>query len=178
MKKIVKLFYYVMFMLISILSFGSNLKEGDFYTLTVLHTNDIHGNVEDLPEYSTLIKQARENIKNLVVLEGGDIFARGEFEIFGGIPEISMINEMGYDAWVLGNNDFRLPKDGKLPETDETINNLIAASKQPTLCGNVIYKKEFFIDRIVFLWAILCEEEEVEVCHGNHESGSSYCILW
>lgn len=142
MKKLVKLFYYVMFMLISILSFGSNLKEGDFYTLTVLHTNDIHGNVEDLPEYSTLIKQARENIKNLVVLEGGDIFARGEFEIFGGIPEINMINEMGYDAWVLGNNDFRLPKDGKLPETDETINNLIAASKQPTLCGNVIYKKD------------------------------------
>ena len=140
MKKIFNLFHLFVFILASNLVFGSNLKEGDFYTLTILHTNDIHGHVEDLPEYSTLIKQARENTKNLLVLEGGDIFARGEFGIFKGVAEMSMLNEMGYDAWVIGNNDFRIPINGKLPENDDILNNLIQLSNHPTLCGNVVYR--------------------------------------
>lgn len=142
MKKIFNLFYLFVFILASNLVFGSNLKEGDFYTLTILHTNDIHGHVEDLPEYSTLIKQTRENTKNLLVLEGGDIFARGEFSIFKGVAEMSMLNEMGYDAWVIGNNDFRIPINGKLPENDDILNNLIQLSNHPTLCGNVVYRKD------------------------------------
>lgn len=141
MKKYFSKFFSILcFFTISLISFSSSLKEGEYYTLNILHTNDIHGNVEELPKYSTLIKQVRDSVKNLLVLEGGDIFARGEFKIFNGIPEMKMINEMGYDAWVIGNNDFRIPINGVIPKNDQTINNLIKLSKQPTLCANVIYK--------------------------------------
>lgn len=122
-------------------AFSYAIKDGEYYKLTILHTNDIHGNLENLPEYSTIINQERKNIENLLILEGGDLFARGEFSIFNGIPEMKILNTIGYDAWVLGNNDFRKPINKKLPEDDKALNNLIKLSKQPTLCANVVYKE-------------------------------------
>lgn len=129
------------FLFIAIFTISFALKNGEYYNLTILHTNDIHGNLENLPEYSTIVKQERSNIKNLLVLDGGDIYARGKFAKFNGIPEMEVINNIGYDAWVLGNNDFRIPIDKKLPANDSKLENLVKTSKQPTLCANVIYKK-------------------------------------
>ena len=60
----------------------------------------------------TLIDEAREETDNLLVLNGGDIFLRGPLQDQQGIPEMTVLNEMGYDAWVPGNNDFRVPPEG------------------------------------------------------------------
>lgn len=121
---------------------ADGLKNDDYYVLTVMHTNDFHGWVDKLPQYSTIIKQVRGEVKNLMVLDGGDLFLRGEFDGLGGVPEMRMINEMGYDAWVIGNNDFKNPIDGKIPEGDAVLDELIRLSKGVTLCANVVYKKD------------------------------------
>lgn len=116
-------------------------KEGDIYELTIVYDNDIHGRVERLPQFKTLIDEAREEADHILVLNGGDIFLRGERQMQQGIPEMKILNEIGYDAWVLGNNDFRIPTEGgTIEEGNEQLQNMIALCEFPTLCGNVTMK--------------------------------------
>lgn len=116
-------------------------KEGDTYELSIVYDNDIHGRLERLPQFKTLIDEAREEVDNLLVLNGGDIFLRGELQDQRGIPEMNILNEIGYDAWVLGNNDFRIPPEGGTAEEgNQQIQDLIELAEFPTLCGNVTMK--------------------------------------
>ena len=117
-------------------------QEGDTYALSIVHDNDIHGRIDRLPQFKTLIDEAREEIDNLLVLNGGDIFLRGPRQEQLGIPEMTVLNAMGYDAWVLGNNDFRVPPEGGTTEQGNAqIQDLIALAEFPTLCGNVTMKE-------------------------------------
>ncbi|MDO4273028.1 MAG: metallophosphoesterase [Eubacteriales bacterium] len=117
---------------------AAEAKEGDTYELSIVYDNDIHGRVDRLPQFKTLIDQAREECDNLLVLNGGDIFLRGEFQEQQGIPEMKLLNAIGYDAWVLGNNDFRVPpKGGSIEQGNEQLQNLIQLAEFPTLCANV-----------------------------------------
>ncbi len=119
-------------------AYAAEAQEGDTYELSIIYDNDIHGRLDRLPQFKTLIDEARENTENLLVLNGGDIFLRGELQEEQGIPEMNILNAIGYDAWVLGNNDFRVPTDGGTTEEgNEQIQNLIALAEFPTLCGNV-----------------------------------------
>lgn len=121
--------------------YAEEAKEGDTYELTIVYDNDIHGRMKRLPQFKTLIDEAREEADNILVLNGGDIFLRGERQMQQGIPEMTVLNAMGYDAWVLGNNDFRIPTQGGMIEQgNEQIQNLIALCEFPTLCGNVTMK--------------------------------------
>ena len=120
---------------------ADDLKEGDVYVLTLLHTNDFHGRVDKLPQYATLIREARSQYRNLLVLEGGDLFLRGEFDGLSGEPEMAMLNAMGYDAWVIGNNDFRVPAEDHTPVNPGVPYNLIEKSRAATLCANVVEKE-------------------------------------
>lgn len=53
---------------------ASDAAQGDTYQLSIVYNNDIHGRVDRLPQFKTLIDQAREECDNLLVLNGGDIF--------------------------------------------------------------------------------------------------------
>ena len=114
------------------------------YTITILATNDIHGHFDTLPEYLTIISQIRSERENVLLLDAGDFFKRGPYESCQGEIEISLFNAMGYDALVLGNNEFKSPgspksakRSGTLEESDEQIANIIKWADFPVLCGNV-----------------------------------------
>jgi 5'-nucleotidase len=126
----------------------TSCKQMTDYSITVLATNDIHGHFDTLPEYSTIIKQLRSENKNVLLLDAGDFFKRGPFESYHGKIEIDLFNKMGYDAMVLGNNEFKVPGStdstnsaGTLKESDYQISNIISWAKFPILCGNVKLKK-------------------------------------
>lgn len=126
---------------ISVAAADTPPQEGDTYQLSIIHNNDIHGRLDRLPQFKTLIDEAREETDNLLVLNGGDIFLRGPHQDQQGIPEMSILNEMGYDCWVPGNNDFRVPPEGGDTEAgNKQIQDLVALSKAPTLCANVTMK--------------------------------------
>ncbi|MDO5016352.1 MAG: metallophosphoesterase [Eubacteriales bacterium] len=115
--------------------------DGETFELTILHQNDIHGHVDRLPYYKTLIDQVKAEKENVLVLQGGDIFLRGEFQDLQGEAEMDMMNAMGFDTWVLGNNDFRVPpQGGSIMDGNEQIQNLITQAEFPTLCANVTMK--------------------------------------
>ena len=90
--------------------------------LTILHTNDVHSQIEPFPDdhktfpgmggaavRSAIISKIREEEKNVLLLDAGDIFqGTPYFNFFGGEIEFKLMSQMGFDAATLGNHDFDL----------------------------------------------------------------------
>ncbi len=99
-------------------SFAS--EEGKLHKLTILHTNDVHSRIEPFPmdggrnegkggiaKRAALIKKIRQEEKNVLLLDAGDMFqGTPYFNYFGGELEIKLMSKMGYDAGTIGNHDF------------------------------------------------------------------------
>lgn len=95
-------------------------------TLSILETSDIHGNIlpinygnnatsqVGLAKLSTLIKRYKAtNKSHTLLIDNGDVIQGTPLTYFysrvnseGVNPVISVLNEMGYDAAVLGNHEF------------------------------------------------------------------------
>jgi len=88
--------------------------------LTILHTNDVHSRIEPFPmdgsrnqglggaaRRAALVKKIRQEQKNVLLLDAGDIFqGTPYFNLYGGELEMQIMSNMGYDAATMGNHDF------------------------------------------------------------------------
>jgi 5'-nucleotidase len=110
------------------------------FKLTILHTNDLHGRLENMPEYYTIIQRVRAEEANILLLDGGDLYRRGPFEHLNGAVETEILNAMGYDAMVFGNNDFPLNDEELFDVSEHTILQL---AEFAVLCGNVTVDGEY-----------------------------------
>jgi 5'-nucleotidase len=132
------------------------LKEGEKFELTILQTNDFHGHLDDIvtldggtlhhnsiAKYATIIENVRNVEENVLLVDGGDVFLRGEFQAGQGELETSLLKAMDYDAMVLGNNDFRVYPAGEgTPDSRyEQLKNYQRNVNFPILTGNVINKE-------------------------------------
>ena len=114
--------------------------------VTILHTNDTHSNIDPFPanhaKYPNrggvarrfeLIQKIRGEEENVVLLDAGDIFqGTPYFNKYGGVLEMKLMTELGYDAATMGNHDF-----------DSGLNGFVAAQKFanfPFLCANYDFK--------------------------------------
>lgn len=119
---------------------NSNAKTGN--KLTILHTNDTHSNIDPFPDNHAkypgkggvarrfeLIKKVRQEEENVLLIDAGDIFqGTPYFNLYGGVLEMKLMTELGYDAATMGNHDF-----------DAGLNGFLAAQKHanfPFLCAN------------------------------------------
>lgn len=107
------------------------------FTLTVIHTNDFHDyDPYALARKATLIKQIRAKSQNVLLLDAGDLYTRGKYhENFYGEMEMAAYNAMKYDAWELGNNEFK--GHPNKAEAEKKVLNLVKQAKFPTLCANI-----------------------------------------
>lgn len=117
------------------------LASSDF-NLSILHTNDVHGrlapinystnqqSVGGIARRATLIKNFKEQNKNVLVLDAGDV-AQGTlfYKTFHGVPDMKIMSEIGYDASTLGNHEF----DSGLI----SLQSMIQAAKFPVLAANI-----------------------------------------
>ena len=110
--------------------------------ITILHTNDTHSNIDPFPVNHSkypgkggvsrrfeLVNRIREEEENVLLLDAGDIFqGTPYFNKFGGVLEMKLMTELGYDAATMGNHDF-----------DGGMNGFVKAKKYgnfPFLCSN------------------------------------------
>jgi len=112
---------------------GSN-DGNNVFKLTILHTNDMHGWLQNVPMYATVIKQVRSEGGNVLLLDAGDLYRRGKYERFNGAVETEIFNAMGYDAITLGNNDFLLS--GK-ELTDVSKHPIFETANFSVVCANI-----------------------------------------
>jgi len=96
--------------------------------LTILHTNDTHSNIDAFPSNHAkypglggvarrfdLFQKVRSEEANVIVLDSGDIFqGTPYFNKYGGVLEMKVMTEMGYDAGTMGNHDFDAGLEGFL----------------------------------------------------------------
>jgi 5'-nucleotidase len=87
-------------------------------TLTILHTNDLHGHYDLAIRQAAFIKNKKQELlnkgENVIVLDGGDHMdmSMNECLATSGAIHLDMLAASGYDAMTVGNNELlRLPKD-------------------------------------------------------------------
>lgn len=131
----------------------------DSFSLTILHTNDLHGHIypfayaeigrsKDEKESvggaarrATLIRTLRQRIKNPVILvDSGDTFTRGPLtNFYEGVADVEAMNALGYDAAALGNNEFKA-KDGRevndAAGAQSALLQVVKRARFPWLCAN------------------------------------------
>ena len=91
------------------------------YKFTVLHTNDVHGHFWNnsngeygLSTQKTVVDQIRNEVKKkggpVIILNAGDVNTGvPESDMQNARPDIEGLNEIGYEAMVLGNHEFDSP---------------------------------------------------------------------
>lgn len=111
-------------------------------TVSLLHTTDLHGHVRPTHTYdgiggvgglarcATCIRQWRRANPDSLLLDVGDVYqgTKAGYDT-GGQVMIRLFNQLGYDAWVIGNHDFDWGR--------ETLEQALASSRMGVLTGNL-----------------------------------------
>jgi 2',3'-cyclic-nucleotide 2'-phosphodiesterase (5'-nucleotidase family) len=143
----------------------------DHLTLTILHTNDLHGHIlpfaytetgrskEEQPSVggaarrATLVRQLRREIRNpVLLLDAGDTFTRGPFtNAYEGIADVEAMNAVGYELAAIGNNEFKA-KDA-VEATDaagaqSALLQVVKRARFPWLCANATDGKGAFLEGV------------------------------
>lgn len=118
-------------------------------TLTILETSDIHGNMIPIQyannkptEYgfaklATLIREERRKGAPLLVIDNGDLiqgtplaYHHAKLNAEASSPMIECLNELRYDAAVIGNHEFNYGPD--------LLGKAVQESRFPWLCANIV----------------------------------------
>ena len=108
----------------------------------ILHTNDWHSRIDPFPmdggkfqgqggaaQRAAMIKRIRAQHEHVLLLDAGDIFqGTPYFNFYGGDPEITLMNEMGYDASAIGNHDFDAGIDGLSRQANRAVFPFVCAN--------------------------------------------------
>jgi 5'-nucleotidase len=105
-------------------SITMNLKGST--SITILHTNDTHSQIDPFPENHSkypnrggvaaryaIIEKIRSEEEHVLLLDAGDIFqGTPYFNRYNGILEMKLMSRMKYDVATMGNHDFDIGLDG------------------------------------------------------------------
>ena len=121
---------------------GLAAAQDDSYSLTIMHTNDVHGHHEPQRDGSggaarqaAVVQQIRAEVDNHLLLDGGDRFTGTLFHVqYRGQDSVQIMNAIGYDAMVLGNHEF---DDGS-----QVLADFISGLDLPALTANVDFSED------------------------------------
>lgn len=130
------------------------------YSLTILHTNDLHSRIEEVNQYDATcsakesadqkcfggvarlkaaIDNERKQAENLLVLDAGDQFQGSLFfTTYKGVYNAEFMNAIGYDAMALGNHEFDLGQEGLVPFLNKITVPVLAANLE-TIASSPIH---------------------------------------
>jgi len=120
--------------------------------IVILETSDLHGNIlpinygtnemaeKGLAKVAALIKKEREKNPDAVLIDGGDViqgtpltYHHARFQSHEPNPMIKILNQLEYDAGVIGNHEFNYGL--------EFLNKAVDESAYPWLSANIVDKE-------------------------------------
>ncbi len=155
-----------------VLLFRPALAAEDRLTLTILHTNDLHGHIlpfayvetgksgDEKPSVggaarrATLIRRLRQSIANPTILvDAGDTFTRGPLtNAYEGIADVEAMNAIGYELAAVGNNEFKA-KDGAdvndAAGAQAALLQVVKRARFPWLCANARDEKGALLEGVL-----------------------------
>ena len=139
----------LLFIFVSLLICGYYACGQTVDTLVILHTDDVHSQVE--PKKSDdkggakrrmgAIEQVRAKYDNVLLLDAGD-FAQGSsyYCVFKGRTDVELMNRMGYAAATLGNHEFDLG-------AEFLADSIIPLADFPIVLANYKFDKGFALSK-------------------------------
>lgn len=155
-----------------VLLFRPALAAEDSLTLTILHTNDLHGHIlpfayvetgksgEEKPSVggaarrATLIRRLRASITNPTILvDSGDTFTRGPLtNAYEGIADVEAMNAVGYELAAIGNNEFKAKDGAEINDAagaQAALLQVVKRSRFPWLCANATNEKGTYLEGVL-----------------------------
>ncbi|MCU0835916.1 MAG: bifunctional metallophosphatase/5'-nucleotidase [Chromatiaceae bacterium] len=137
-------------LLLAWVALGGLVRAGEVHSLTILHFNDLHGQLEPAedPMFGRLggiarlagaVQAVRAEVapQPVLVLFGGDLLqGTVTSTVFLGLPDIGFLGDLGVDAAVMGNHE--------LDYGQEVFRDLLAAARFPVLAANLRAEPEPF----------------------------------
>ncbi|QBP41765.1 cell wall-binding repeat-containing protein [Paenisporosarcina antarctica] len=123
----------------SLFSFSNPVivKAGDDFSLTVIHSNDTHANLDNIAKTVTLVKELRTKNPNNLLLNAGDVFSGTlYFNSFKGQADLEFMNMMKYDAMTFGNHEFDL---GDSSDGHKALADFVANAEFPIISANTSF---------------------------------------
>ena len=122
------------------------LVQLDFPDLTIVHTNDTHGSLADMPKTVGAVKDIRGVTPESLLLHAGDAFTGTlYFNEFQGEADLAMLNMMNFDAMTFGNHEFDL---GSSQEGHQALVDFVEGANFPFVSANVDFSKDTKFDGI------------------------------
>ena len=93
----------------SFLAFIAMLGTALAEQVTVLGINDMHANIDGMPQLATCVKQERLNDPGLLLMAAGDNRTGNPYVDNGnrpGIPMVTLMKHIGFDLSTFGNHEF------------------------------------------------------------------------
>ena len=121
---------------------GLASAQDDSFTLTIMHTNDVHAYHEQQRDghggaarQATVVQQIRAEVDNHLLLDAGDRFTGTLYHVqYRGQDSVQIMNAIGYDALALGNHEF---DDGS-----EILADFVKGLNFPALSANVDFSED------------------------------------
>ncbi|WAA09818.1 bifunctional metallophosphatase/5'-nucleotidase [Fervidibacillus albus] len=122
------------------------------FSMTILHTNDSHGHVERYPLLATAVQRYEKGNRPTLLLHAGDVFTGTLFfTAYKGKADVDFMNQIGYDAMVIGNHEFDIHS--------EALANFINDAKFPLLTCNIDFSNDDILRELY--------TEQMEVAKGG-----------
>lgn len=124
----------------ALLSRAMTFAENQPFTLSVLHVNDLHANVDKYPKLVTAVNEQKIAKRDSLLLNAGDVFSGSlYFNAYQGEADMKILNSLDFDAMVFGNHEFDL---GSSEEGHLALTKFVKGSNYPFLASNIDFSKD------------------------------------
>lgn len=129
-----------LFLILNPFFVSAETKKEDSFTLTILHNNDTHANLDNVAKTVTAVKKIRMNNPNALLLHAGDVFTGTlYFHTKKGKADLQFKNLMGYDVMTFGNHEFDL---GSSSEGHQALVDFVKNAKFPFVSSNIDFSRD------------------------------------
>lgn len=114
---------------------GRIIAADEPFSLSIMHVNDTHANVEQYPKLTAAVNEVRNEKPNSLLVDAGDVFSGTlYFNQYLGLADLWFMNNLKYDAMTFGNHEF--------DKDSDVLASFIKEAQFPFVSANVNVTKD------------------------------------